>query len=158
MNYFNFIKHSIQHLKSVRVIKDYVSFDMIFPDTWTILKEHTKEIEIIKSNSQEENKIVVSFVTEYDEKSINDVEDSINSIIKYNVEKEEKEKLFKSKVQELKSIFAKQKLDDLKSLKFDINEFTLMSEKDDTDDFGDTEGNGEDEIRERKKSTEPQES
>lgn len=158
MNYFNFIKNSIKHLKSVRVIKDYISFDMIFPNTWTILKEHTKDIEIIKNNSQEDDKVVISFVTPFNENSINNVETSVNSIIKFNVEKEEKEKLFKSKVQELRSIFEKQKLDNLKSLKFDINEFTLMSVENDEDDSGNTERDGEDETRERKKSTEPQES
>jgi predicted nuclease of predicted toxin-antitoxin system len=158
MNYFNFIKNSIKHLKSVRVIKDYISFDMIFPNTWTILKEHTKDIEIIKNNSQEDNKVVISFVTPFNENSINNVETSVNSIIKFNVEKEEKERLFKSKVQELRSIFEKQKLDNLKSLKFDINEFTLMSVENDEDDSGNTERDGEDETRERKKSTEPQES
>lgn len=158
MNYFNFIKNSIKHLKSVRVIKDYISFDMIFPNTWTILKEHTKDIEIIKNNSQEDDKVVISFVTPFNENSINNVETSVNSIIKFNVEKEEKERLFKSKVQELRSIFEKQKLDNLKSLKFDINEFTLMSVENDEDDSGNTERDGEDESRERKKSTEPQES
>lgn len=158
MNYFNFIKNSIKHLKSVRVIKDYISFDMIFPNTWTILKEHTKDIEIIKNNSQEDDKVVISFVTPFNENSVNNVETSVNSIIKFNVEKEEKERLFKSKVQELRSIFEKQKLDNLKSLKFDINEFTLMSVENDEDDSGNTERDGEDESRERKKSTEPQES
>jgi hypothetical protein len=158
MNYFNFIKNSIKYLKSVRVIKDYISFDMIFPNTWTILKEHTKDIEIIKNNSQEDDKVVISFVTPFNENSINNVETSVNSIIKFNVEKEEKERLFKSKVQELRSIFEKQKLDNLKSLKFDINEFTLMSVENDEDDSGNTERDGEDETRERKKSTEPQES
>ena len=158
MNYFGFIKSSIQYLKSVRVIKDYISFDMLFPNTWSMLKEHTNDIEIIKNNSQENGKVVISFVTPYDEKSINNVENSINSIVKYNIEKEEKEKLFKSKVQELRGIFEKQKLDELKSLKFDINEFTLMSVKNDEYDSGDTERDGEDETREREKSKEPQES
>ena len=158
MSYFNFIKNSVQHLKSVRVIKDYISFDMVFPNTWTILKEHTKDIEIIKNNTQEDDKVVISFVTPINENSTDSVEKSIKSIVKYNIEKEEKEKLFKSKVQELKSIFEKQKLDSLKNLKFDINEFTLMSVENDENDSGDTKRNGEDEVREREKSTEPQES
>jgi hypothetical protein len=131
---------------------------MSFSNTWSILKEHTKEIEVIKNSSQEENKVVVSFVTPYDEDGINKIENSVNSIIKYNIEKEEKEKLFRSKVQELKNIFENKKLDSLKSLKFDINEFTLLSSENDKDDNGDTERNGEDEVREREKSEEPQQS
>src|SRR6056300_1150340 len=104
MTYYNFIKSTNNYLKSVRIIKDYISFDMSFSNTWSILKEHTKEIEVIKNSSQEENKVVVSFVTPYDEDGINKIENSVNSIIKYNIEKEEKEKLFRSKVQELKNI------------------------------------------------------
>ena len=38
------------------------------------------------------------------------------------------EKLLKSKVQELKSIFDKEKLENLKGLKFDIEEFTKLLE------------------------------
>ena len=49
-------------------------------------------------------------------------------IIKTNIEREEKERLFKSKVQELKSIFEKQDLENLKSLKFDIEELTKLIE------------------------------
>lgn len=158
MTYFNFIKSTNNYLKSVRIIKNYISFDMSFSNTWSILKEHTKEIEVIKNSSQEENKVVVSFVTPYDEDGINKIENSVNSIIKYNIEKEEKEKLFRSKVQELKNIFENKKLDSLKSLKFDINEFTLLSSENDKDDNGDTERDGEDEVREREKSEEPQQS
>src|SRR6056300_1356175 len=139
MTYYNFIKSTNNYLKSVRIIKDYISFDMSFPNTWSMLKEHTKDIEVIKNTSQEDNsKVVVSFVTPYDENGINKIEDSVNSIIKYNIEKEEKERLFKSKVQELRSIFENKKLDSLKNLKFDINEFTLLSVENSKDDTGDT--------------------
>jgi hypothetical protein len=158
MTYYNFIKSTNNYLKSVRIIKDYISFDMSFSNTWSLLKEHTKDIEVIKNNSQEDNKVVVSFVTPYDENGINKIENSVNSIIKYNIEKEEKDRLFKSKVQELKSIFENKKLDSLKSLKFDINEFTLLSVETIEDDTEHTEGNTEDEVREREKSEEPQQS
>ncbi len=158
MTYYNFIKSTNNYLKSVRIIKDYISFDMSFSNTWSLLKEHTKDIEVIKNNSQEDNKVVVSFVTPYDENGINKIENSVNSIIKYNIEKEEKDRLFKSKVQELKSIFENKKLDSLKSLKFDINEFTLLSVETIEDDTEHTEGNREDEVREREKSEEPQQS
>ena len=45
-----------------------------------------------------------------------------DNIIKYNLEREEKDKLFETKVNELKSIFEKQSLDKLKGLFFNINE------------------------------------
>ena len=158
MTYYNFIKSTNNYLKSVRIIKDYISFDMTFSNTWSILKEHTKDIEVIKNNTQEDNKVVISFVSPYNEESIDKVENSINSIVKYNIEKEEKERLFKSKVQELRNIFENKKLDSLKNLKFDINEFSLLTVDNSEDDTGDTERDGEDEVREREKSEEPQES
>jgi len=157
MTYFNFIKTTIQYLKSVRVIKEYISFDMSFPDTWSILKEHTKDIEVIKNNTQD-GKVIVSFVSPFSEDSINNVENSINSIIKYNIEKEEKEKLFKNKVNELRSIFEKQKLDSLKNLKFDMDNFNLLTSEIKEDDTGTTERDTEDELRKREKSEEPQQS
>lgn len=158
MTYYNFIKSTNNYLKSVRIIKDYISFDMAFSNTWSILKEHTKDIEVIKNNTQEDNKVVISFVSPYNEESIDKVENSINSIVKYNIEKEEKERLFKSKVQELRNIFESKKLDSLKNLKFDINEFSLLSVDNSEYDTRDTERDGEDEVREREKSEEPQES
>ena len=143
MTYYKFVSTAKDYLKSVRVIKDYISFDMIFSDKWVILKEHSSGIEIIKNNG-ENGKLVISFVSPYDEESINKIEKSINSIVKFNIEKEEKERLFKNKVQELKNIFESKKLDSLKNLKFDMNEFTLLNE---------TEENNE-ESSERSRETE----
>jgi ATP-dependent Lon protease len=154
MIYYNFIKDTKQYLKSVRVIKDYISFDMIFPNTWSILKNHTKDIEVIKNDS-DENKVVISFVTPFEEESIDNIEDSIKNIVKYNIEREEKEKLFKNKVQELKSIFENQKLDSLKSLKFDIEDFTLLKNTDDVTE-GDIQRDEDVESRDREEQEEHQ--
>ena len=65
-----------------------------------------------------------SFVSEIDEASVEKTSKDIQSIIKYNLEREEKEllfeKLFDSKVNELKMIFEKQTLSDLKYLSFEF--------------------------------------
>lgn len=155
MIYYNFIKNTKEYLKSVRVIKDYISFDMIFPNTWSILKNHTKDIEVIKNNS-DENSVVISFVTLFEEKSIDNIENSIKNIVKYNIEKEEKERLFKNKVQELKNIFESQKLDSLKSLKFDIEDFTLLNKTDDEFTEGDKQGDGDVEPRDKEEQEQHQ--
>jgi len=157
MSYFEFIKSTDRYLKSVRVIKDYISFDMTFSKYWSITKKQTKDVEVIRNeNSQEPDKLIVSFVTNFDEESINRVEQVINNIIKTNLEREEKEKLFKDKVQELKNIFEKQKLDNLKGLKFDLDEFSLMTSKTEENGQGTTERDGEIEIREEEESEETQ--
>jgi len=130
---------------------------MIFPNTWSILKNHTKDIEVIK-NESDENKVVISFVTPFEEESIDNVEDSIKNIVKYNIEREEKEKLFKNKVQELKSIFESQKLDSLKSLKFDIEDFTLLKNSDNEFTEGDKQGDDDVKSRNREEQEEHQQS
>lgn len=148
MIYYNFINKSKKYFKSVRMIKDYVSFDMSFPKTWSILKEHSKNVEIIKSDGNENN-LIISFVSPTDEDNINKVEEVVESIIKYNIEKEEKERLFKSKVQELKGIFEKQKLDNLKTLKFDIDELTSFLGNEDKIIEDDRDREGIEKVRQR---------
>lgn len=155
MIYYNFIKDTKQYLKSVRVIKDYISFDMIFPKTWSILKNHAKDIEVIK-NETENDKVVISFVTPFVEESIDKIEESVKEIIKYNIEKEEKERLFKNKVQELKSIFENQKLDSLKNLKFDIDDFTFLENENDEHTERSEERDGVTKVTDEKKLREHQ--
>lgn len=131
MIYNKFIQKTKDYLKSVRILKDYVSVDLIFKNTWVITNEHKKNIEIIKEGSYDENKVVVSFVSKISEDEIDKLEMVIDSVIRFNVDREEKEKLFKTKVDELKSIFASQKLEDLKNLKFEtLQEMeTLIEDK-----------------------------
>lgn len=131
MIYNKFIQKTKDYLKSVRILKDYVSVDLIFKNTWVITNEHKKNIEIIKEGSYDENKVVVSFVSKISEDEIDKLEMVIDSVIRFNVDREEKEKLFKTKVDELKSIFASQKLEDLKNLKFEtLQEIeTLIEDK-----------------------------
>ena len=83
------------YLQSVRKLKNYLSFDIEFPDTWKLPKK---------------------FV---DEKSVLEIT-NIKNIIAYNKEREDKDRLFQQKIEELKNIFEKQKLNDLQGLKFEI--------------------------------------
>lgn len=121
MIYSQFIDKVSKYLKSVRLLKNYVSFDMSLPETWSILKS-PQVVEVIKT---EENKII-SFVCENKTEYINTLEKYLDDIIKVNIEKEEKERLFKAKVMELKNIFEKEKLENLKGLKFDVEELTTL--------------------------------
>lgn len=155
MIYYNFINKNKKYFKSVRVIKDYVSFDMSFPKTWAILKQHSQNVEIIKNDGDNDN-VIISFVTPIEEEGVNNVESTVDSIVKYNIEREEKERLFKSKVQELKGIFENQKLERLKTLKFDIGELVvplLGNEEKFSEDDGNRKGITETREREVEEST-----
>ena len=149
MIYYNFINKNKNYLRSVRFIKDHVSFDMIFPKRWEIKKEYKDKVDMIENESSDSESKIISFVSEVVEDKINTIENIITEIIKYNIEREEKEKLFRYKVQELKEIFSKQKLDNLKNLKFDVDEISsLLNTTDENNDEGDRERDGEVEVRE----------
>jgi hypothetical protein len=101
---------------------------MKFPSTWMSLKKSPEGIEVLQTET--DNGIVTSFVCENNKTLIDILEQTMDSFIKTNIEREEKERLFKSKVQELKSIFESEKLENLKSLKFDIEELTKILQND----------------------------
>lgn len=140
MIYSQFVSKTHKYLNSVRVLKNYITFDMLFPTTWVMLKKLPEGLEILQNNDKDD-KIVTSFVCENKLILIDSIETSIDKIIKTNVEREEKEKLFKLKVQELKSIFETKNLENLKGLKFDVEELTnLLKNEPEEDNTGITEG------------------
>ena len=108
------------YLQSVRKIKTYLTFDVSFPNTWKLPKKFVNEEKVMEQTTTILNERLFSFVSEITEEDVEKVSGNIQNIIKYNLEREEKEKLFDSKVNELKMIFEKQNLSNLKSLHFDI--------------------------------------
>jgi len=127
MIFNQFISKVNKYLKSVRILKNYISFDMIFPNSWSAMKKFPEGIEILQNENNEGNTIT-SFVCENNKTLIDLLEQTMDVYIKTNIEREEKDKLFKTKVQELKNIFEKEKLENLKGLKFDVEELTKMLE------------------------------
>ena len=130
MIYSQFISVTSNYLKSVRILKNYVSFDMIFPSTWVVPKKN-ENVEVLE-NQDKDGSVITSFVCVNSTNLIDMVETTIGNVIKSNIEREEKERLFKNKVQELKHIFEKENLENLKGLKFDLEEFaSLMTNNND---------------------------
>jgi len=126
MVYSDFTEKTGKYLNSVRILKNYISFDMVFPSTWIMLKTKPEAIEILQ-NEKSDVGFITSFVCENKRGYINIVEETIDLVVKTNIEREEKERLFKNKVQELKNIFEKENLENLKALKFDLEELTKLS-------------------------------
>jgi len=125
MIYSQFVSKTSKYLNSVRILQTYITFDMIFPTSWVMLKKLPEGIEILQ-NTDKEGKVITSFVCENNLSLIDSIEVSIDKVVKTNVEREEKERLFKLKVQELKSIFETENLENLKGLKFDVEELTNL--------------------------------
>ena len=126
MIFYEFINKTNKYLRSVRILKNYVSFDMLFPESWVMLKKNPENIEVLVNETNDG--VITSFVCEMKKEVIEVLENTLDQIVKTNIEREEKERLFKTKVNELKNIFEKEKLDSLKSLKFDMEDFTKFIE------------------------------
>jgi cysteinyl-tRNA synthetase len=116
------------YLQSVRKIQEYLSFDVSFPNSWKLPKKFVDETKVIEQESKTPNQRMFSFVSEIDEISVGKTSDNIQNIIKYNIEREEKEKLFEQKVAELKIIFEKQSLSELKNLSFEFKKTKVKLE------------------------------
>lgn len=110
----------LKYLHQIRKIEDYLIFDMYFPNSWKILKKFVIEDKFINMGTVDEGLIGMSFVSEANEDNLTLTQNNIIGIINYNLEREQKEMLLETKINELKGIFEKQSLDSLKSLKFDI--------------------------------------
>jgi hypothetical protein len=109
-------------LQSVRKIKTYLSFDIEFPESWKLPKKYVNEERVVENEKSKQGFRLFSFVSEFNEKSVDETTSNIKNIIIYNKEREEKERLFQRKVDELKKMFEKENLDDLQLLKFEITE------------------------------------
>jgi hypothetical protein len=125
MSLYKEIENIVDYCSSIRRLKTYLSFDMIFPATWNILKSQVDETKTVFNKSDDKGKNI-SFVSEINEESISDTISKIETVINYNKEKEEKERLFKEKVNELKNLFEKGGLEDLKNLKFDVDDIPKL--------------------------------
>lgn len=110
----------LPYLQSVRKLENYLSFDVSFPKSWKLLKRFVDEEKVMEQPSKIENERMFSFVAEISEESVGLIGQNVRGIINYNLELEEKEKLFQNKVDELKSIFEKSNLNNLKGLSFEI--------------------------------------
>lgn len=130
------LKDIFHYLVSVRVLKTYLSIDVEFPIGWKIPKKFVQEDKIMENQKMSDNKRFFSFVSEFDEGTLNKTLNSIKSIISYNKEIELKEKLLKQKIDELKKIFESEHLENLQNLKFELLEEKLDDGEEDFNERG----------------------
>lgn len=142
MSFYKETKPLIEYLHQIRKLENYIVFDMLFSKTWKIPKKYIVEDKFLNNGSLED-KLHLSFICDFEENSLNLIQSNILGIIRYNLEREAKEKLFETKVNELKSMFDKENLDTLKALQFELNKNVIL---DDGDGQGNTETTGISEI------------
>jgi hypothetical protein len=112
----------VEYTHSIRKLKNYFSFDMLFPQKWSIPKTLVEEGQLVGFETDDQNLKGISFVTPINESDVSKTLTKVAKIIKLNKEKELKEKLFKQTVEQLKNTFEKTDLDKLKNLYFDFEE------------------------------------
>ena len=110
MSFYNQISSFVQYVSSIRKLENYLSFDMTFPSKWGMPKS------VVDGSLKG-----ISFVCEIDDSEINNTISKINKTIKLNIEREQKERLFKETLEQLKVTFEKNELDKLKTLYFDFD-------------------------------------
>jgi len=120
MSIYSELQPIFEYFHQIRKLEDYIIYDIKFPSTWKILKKFIVEDKFLNHGVDEDGYILLSFVSELTEESINLTQNNILGIVNFNLEREQKEKLLQDKIDELKNIFEKQTLDNLKSLKFDL--------------------------------------
>jgi hypothetical protein len=120
MSFYKELIPFMDYIHSIRKLESYLSFDMKFPIKWSLPKNINEEGQLIPFDVGIENLKGWSFVSKIDESEVSLTLTKILKIIKYNKEREIKEKLFKETVDRLKSTFEKTDLDKLQKLYFDF--------------------------------------
>ena len=120
MSLYKAFSELLPYIQSVRKIEKYLSFDISFPTSWKLPKKYVQEDKVMEQENKIHGSRTFSFVAEINESDVEQVTENLQNIIKYNLEREEKDKLFQNKVDELKSIFERQNLESLLNLKFDL--------------------------------------
>ena len=126
MNYF--FLDQIEYFNKLTKMGNYLAFEFNFPTSWEIdgglISQHKHEFK------KGDKFHTLSIWSEFKESEIMSLEETVSKIIQINKEHEEKERLFKEKVKELRSLFLESDLDSLRNIKFDTHE--LISEQDET--------------------------
>jgi hypothetical protein len=150
MSFYTELSPFVEYLHSIRKLKNYLSFDMVFPTKWSLPKSLVDEGQIVGFEAENQNLKGISFVSPIDDSEVSKNLIKIAKIIKLNKEKELKERLFKETVEQLKNTFEKTDLDKLKNLNFYFEEEDetpeLNVDLDDTDNDLDYEQDGEESI------------
>ena len=120
MSLYNELTPYVEYIHSIRKLKNFISFDLVFPAKWSLPKSLADENQIVPFDTEDTNFKGISFVVEIDAPSFENTLTKISKIIKINKEREQKEILFRTTIEHLKKTFEQNDLDKLKDLYFDF--------------------------------------
>lgn len=129
MNFQEVLQFLFPYLHGIRKLNQYLSVELIFPKTWEFPQSIIEKAQVEQNEKYSGEGYHLIFVAEVShDTKVDEMLDVIANLITHNLEKEEKERLLKSKVIELKEIFKNASLEDLKTLKFDFEEYDDIDE------------------------------
>ena len=120
MTTYELLSTIFPYLLSIRKLEGYLSFDIEFPKNWKYPKKFTEKLQVVEQKSSNPEKRLFSFACPFEQVVLESTVNAIESLINYNLELEEKERLLAFKVEELKNLFLKTTLEDLQSLEFKV--------------------------------------
>ena len=126
MTFQEVLQYLFPYFHGIRKLKTYVSVELIFPKTWEFPNEILQKTQVEQNEKYACEGYFLIFVSQLTD-DFNHMVEVIAELINHNLEREEKERLLKAKVMELKEIFKASSLDELKGLKINL-------EHDDMDD------------------------
>jgi hypothetical protein len=122
MNFIELLKYLQPYFRSIRKIKTFFSLDLLFPSTWKFPNEILEKINAVQDEKYTGSGIAMSFLLDLSTELENSELDKIFELITYNLELEEKTRLFREKTEHLKQIFESNSLDDLQNLVINIED------------------------------------
>jgi hypothetical protein len=129
MNLYSSIKEFQQYLTSMRVAENFLFIDLVLPKSWLIPQSYMQDKFVLTFQIKNDNeKIGITFVIEDKEESFNIALEKIFKIIRDNQEIEQKSILLNKNIDILKTLFSKNRLDDLNKLEFLIPEKPFENE------------------------------
>ena len=111
------------YFKGLKIAENYRIVEVNLKNSWNVQED--PNIEVQQKQTKESNNILYSMFFS-DRKSFDEILDFIEEkVINYNLEIEEKEKLLRMKVEELKRVFEDKNLDELNRFKFTTEDNSL---------------------------------
>ena len=112
------------YFKGLKIAENYRIVEVNLKSTWVVMEEDM-EIEVQQKQIKESSNILYNMFYS-DKKTFDEILDYIeNKVINPNLETEEKERLLRIKVEELKRVFEDKNLDELNRLKFTTEDNSL---------------------------------
>ena len=121
---YNLIEKYKDYFHSIRLHDSILLLDLKLSSQWEIKKvlATLNSTTQLKINDEAENYILVSFYSPFIEKEIDTLIKNVDTIIKWNKDREEKFNLLNIKILELKKMFETNNLDSLRNINFDFQQ------------------------------------